>query len=514
MDLHIIGSGSFGTALANAFSNSRRIKNVFLLSIEPDVIKEINSNNRNSKYLSDVKLNKKIIAHNNYSKLKSPGMVIIAVPSKFMMDVCSKIKPFIKDQIIISASKGLYNGKKTMTSLISANLTENVVSLSGPSIASELAKGLPCKLIVAGRNDLTKKTINMLKTKNVVLTPTTDIEGVQLLGFYKNIIAILVGICNGLETGNNFTASIISKAYTEFYYKNIKRIRRHTFVDAGGVGDLFVTSFSSFSRNQLFGTLLGKGHSVKIAEKMITQTIEGLENMRQVFRYRNKDILDLNLYSLFREILSKKHNPHNLKKMLIDYLSSNQIKAVLFDWGGVLTKGVFIKRIAMTLACKYDLDEDELFTLIDSEEANLLMNKESFKDFFKRINKFDFSFDIFKKIYLDSVTENKELILFLKKLKKTKRLFILSNNYSFISPILRKKYKNVFEDMFFSDDLGLIKPDINIFRHAIREIGLPPSQCLFVDDTLKNIKTAEEKGFNTIHFRSFSQFRKEIAKYI
>jgi len=153
---------------------------------------------------------------------------------------------------VISTTKGLSPEGHVMTDVIEKNLKcklSNVLALSGPCIADELAYGKPTMVMLGGKKIITSKVQKILETEHFFIKNTTDKTGIQLLGFYKNIIALLVGICEGLELGHNFESSLMTRAYNEFYHLNATiNIKRHTFVSPAGLGDLYVTAMSPHSR--------------------------------------------------------------------------------------------------------------------------------------------------------------------------------------------------------------------------------------------------------------------------
>lgn len=270
--IFIIGAGSFGTALAQVFS----LKNeVCLYSIEKDVVEDINKHHLNSKYLKDTPLNKSITSTLVLEESKKYDLLILAVPSQVAYIALQDLKKQYNGQPLISISKGLFKDGKVITDLIYDILKCNkskIMALSGPNIATELAMGQPAAAMLAGNRSTTRRIKKLLESPTFYIKTTTDIKGIQLLGLYKNILAILVGICNSFDMGKNFRAALLSKAYSEFYYLNIgKNITRHSFIDFAGLGDLFVTATAPDSRNIRFGYLLGQGKTIDAIKKRLAK---------------------------------------------------------------------------------------------------------------------------------------------------------------------------------------------------------------------------------------------------
>jgi len=321
MRLGIIGSGNLGTALAKVLSDKHK---VLLYDVDLHVVSEINSRHTNSKYLPGVKLNKNICASCNISLIKNVDLILIAVPSRFINSICSVLRPHYNGQIILSFTKGLSDHGKVMTDVITKELNcypSRVLAVSGPCIATELAAGKPTLLMIGGKKPIANKICRYLETEHFFIKTTSDKKGIQLLGFYKNIIAILVGICEGIGLGHNFESSLMTRAYNEFYHLNARtNIKRHTFVSPAGLGDLYVTAMSTKSRNRTFGYLIGKGMSVKAAQKRIGQTIEGYDNLLLLNHMRHKPFIDADLVELLIDITSKKKTKNQITKLMLKYL--------------------------------------------------------------------------------------------------------------------------------------------------------------------------------------------------
>lgn len=506
--IFIYGAGAFGTALAKVFENNE----VLIYSIEKDVVDEINTKGTNNKYLPGIKLNCK--ATTDPSILRDYEAIIISVPSKAIRPVCAEIKKYYSNQYIISTSKGIEGGK-VMTDIVKEIIgcrQDKVMALSGPSIAGEIAKGLPTIVMLAGSRLATLKMKSILETEKFFINITTDIQGVQYLGFYKNILAILMGLADGLDLGNNFKAALITKAYKDFYNLNTHKIRRHTFIGYAGLGDFYVTATSQDSRNRRFGDMLAKGMQPKDIKSKINQTVEGYDNLIQLKDDKNI-FVDKNLVDTLNKIFE---NPSTefIKESLIWYMRSLNIKTIIFDWGNVLTEGNYSMKVAGVLAKKYSLNQKELFKDLERNEKEVLLGHGSFLDFFKRIKKIypAIKYDFFIKAYKDSVTYDKDMIEYCKNLKKDYSLYILSNNYSIIASILHKsEFSKIFDGMVFSNDIHMVKPHKDIFQYLLKKYKLHAETCLFVDDMKRNIRTAELARINAVHYTNINDLKKVFS---
>ena len=323
MRIFIIGAGNLGTAFAKVFSEKHTIT---LYDINAQLITTICTRKENTRYLPGVILGKNIFPTTNFSLIKDCESIIFAIPSAAVIAVSRKLRSYYTNQYIISASKGLSIDGLVLTDVIEHELQckpHKVVALSGPCIAHELARHKPTVVMLGGSIRTLQKIKHELETNNLFFNLTTDKQGIQLLGFYKNIIALLVGICEGLGLGHNFESSLVSKAYSRFYYLNTgKNIRRHTFIGPAGIGDLYVTAVSPHSRNRTFGYLLGKGISVEKALKKIGQTVEGYDNLRLLRALKNKSHIDCELTTLLLQIIDGKVTRMQIRVLLRNYLNS------------------------------------------------------------------------------------------------------------------------------------------------------------------------------------------------
>jgi glycerol-3-phosphate dehydrogenase (NAD(P)+) len=254
-----------------------------------------------------------------------------------MKDACVNLKPYYKNQIIISTTKGLSPEGHVMTDVIEKTLKcspSRVLALSGPCIADELANGKPTMVMLGGKKIETSKVQKILESEHFFIKNTTDKTGIQLLGFYKNIIALLVGICEGLELGYNFESSLMTRAYNEFYHLNATiNIKKHTFVSPAGLGDLYVTAMSSHSRNRTFGQLIASGMTMDEAKVKIGQTIEGYENLLLLNNMKNKKYIDKELVKILMEITHERKDKEQIKELLLKYLYNyrkNNLEELIF----------------------------------------------------------------------------------------------------------------------------------------------------------------------------------------
>ncbi len=219
--------------------------------------------------------------------------LVIALPVQAIRSVLEGQS--LKGKRLISASKGLEVGTNRRVSEIVKELEPQaeVFCLSGPSFASEVSKGLPTALVLAGENlDELERIRSLISSENFRVYLSTDLIGVELGGALKNVIAIACGMSDGLGFGENARASLMTRGLAEMVRVGLLLgAKRETFYGLSGMGDLFLTASSSQSRNRSFGYLIGQGFSVEEALQRLGQTVEGVHTVKAVYELsKNKGI--------------------------------------------------------------------------------------------------------------------------------------------------------------------------------------------------------------------------------
>jgi len=194
------------------------------------------------------------------------------------------------------------------------------------------------------------------------------------------------------------------------------------------------------------------------------------------------------------------------------------IKAIILDWGGVLTIGRHTQAILNKLKIihKINIDEiyDEFDKLICAMDAGIL----EFSDFIEKVNNklnIPLTTEEMNQILKDAINPNKEVIKIAKELKKDFRMIMLSNNNSPTINILKKEHKDlvsIFEKLFFSSELKIRKPDRRIFDIALEDIKLKPEECIFIDDKEKNVIAANNIGIHGVLYTEPEKLKKDIIE--
>lgn len=286
----IIGSGSWATALAKLFLNNTQGINWFVR--KPDDIAYFKDYKSNPRYLSSVEFDiKKVSFYDSLDDcISSADFIILAVPSAFLHDLLVGIdKAVFKNKIIFSAIKGIIPQHNLIVGEYLHRVyeipLENIGVITGPCHAEEVALEKLSYLTLASLSTENARIISqLLNCRYLNSTVSDDIYGTEYSAVLKNVIAVAGGICHGLGYGDNFLAVLVSNAIQEIkrFVDVVHPINRDINASAY-LGDLLVTAYSQFSRNRMFGTMLGKGYSVKQAQLEMNMVAEGYYAVKCVY---------------------------------------------------------------------------------------------------------------------------------------------------------------------------------------------------------------------------------------
>lgn len=277
----VLGGGTWATALAKIMLVQEKHINWYMRRSEQ--IDEFIKLGHNPSYLSNVDFNlSRITFYTDINELvKNSDTLILAIPSPFLKGHLDKLNVSIEDKIIVSAIKGIIPPENLLVSdyLIKYyNVSENnIAAIAGPCHAEEIALERLTYPTIACK-DIEKATVlaNLFTNRFVKADITQDVDGVELAAVLKNVYAIASGICHGLKYGDNFQAVLVSNAVMEMerFMAAVFPLERK-ICDSAYLGDLLVTAYSSFSRNRTFGSMIGRGYSVKAAQIEMEMVAEG-----------------------------------------------------------------------------------------------------------------------------------------------------------------------------------------------------------------------------------------------
>ena len=318
----VLGGGSFGTVLANlAASNGF---NVSLWVRDSDQALRINSEGANTSYHPELKLSDNIVASDNLNEvLINASVIFIATPSIIFEQIVERISEFIdSDSFIISCTKGvLDNPFRSLSEIIDLKLKNKIGVLSGPNLAKEIAENkLAGTVIASSGEDLLNLVKSILSSKHFKIYSSKDVQGVELAGALKNIYAIICGLAESLDVGENAIGLILTRSMAEMSrFAVAKGANPITFLGLSGMGDLVATCMSNLSRNYQLGFNIGSGMTLMEAKNKVGQVAEGVRTLEVIRNESLKHDIKMPLVESMYNIIYKKASPESL----IDDLLNN-----------------------------------------------------------------------------------------------------------------------------------------------------------------------------------------------
>jgi len=302
--ISVIGAGSWGTTLA-ALLGEKNYK-VTLWARRKELAEEINKTRENKQYLKGIKIPETVTAANSIESISGSNIIVIAVPSKFFRETMRMFSSHISDgSIVMHTIKGFegHTGKR-ISEVLNEELpnVKKVAVMSGPNHSKEVARKIPTATVIASYNKEARDCLcKIFSTPYFKPYPHDDVIGVEICGAIKNIVAIAIGVCDGLKLGDNSKGSIVTLGLTEMSaIAKISGAKRMTCYGLAGIGDLVATCYSRHSRNRFVGEMLARGKSIdEIKKEMHGMVAEGLDNAKIAYDIckRNKIEAPLIYYS-------------------------------------------------------------------------------------------------------------------------------------------------------------------------------------------------------------------------
>jgi glycerol-3-phosphate dehydrogenase (NAD(P)+) len=310
----VIGAGSWGTALAIHLARSGRTVRLWARN---DQLVELMARTRmNAAYLPGVMLPPEVTPVSSLSDaLADAVFVVAAVPSHGLRDVMRAAAPFLKpDAVIVSATKGIEAGSLRRMSQVVCEETGGrlpVVVLSGPSFASEVARGLPAAVLAASSDaGAAARVQDQFRGPGLRLYVSDDVPGVEIGGALKNVIAIAAGAVEGLGLGHNAMAALITRGLAE-----ISRLacaeggRRDTLAGLSGLGDLVLTCTGDLSRNRHVGLELGRGRRLADVLSELRMVAEGVRTTAAALELGARHGIELPITAQMAAVLDGRSSP-------------------------------------------------------------------------------------------------------------------------------------------------------------------------------------------------------------
>ncbi len=325
----VIGSGSWGTALIKILSENNDEINWYIRNKYN--IDFISNNSHNPNYLSSVelKIRKLKISENINDIVSNSDVIIIAVPSEYVNAEMKKIKVNISDKIVICGLKGLVPETNLlfgehMQKHFSVS-KDNFLVIGGPCHAEEVALEKLSYLTIGSSNlNLCKIISEKFKCKYINVKSSDDVIGIEYASMLKNIFALAVGISNGLGYGDNYQSVLVSNSIKEMkrFISKRHKIKRN-INNSAYLGDLLVTGYSSFSRNRMFGNMIGKGYTVRSAQLEMKMVAEGYIATKKAYLLNEESDkkVKIPIIDAVYKILYKKRSARKIFKELSDIIS-------------------------------------------------------------------------------------------------------------------------------------------------------------------------------------------------
>lgn len=304
----VLGDGGWGTALAILLHH--KAYQVTLWSAFVDYARILNKKRTNPYYLKGVRIPESIVISSDLEEALNCDLIIVAVPSQYLRSILLKGAPYYNSKIpVVSVVKGLENGTLLRMSQVIKDVwnARSVAVLSGPTIAQEVAHGVPTTVVVASKD---KKL--MIALQDVFMSArfrvytNADVIGVELGGSLKNIIAIACGISDGLGFGTNTKAAILARGLAEMSRLGVALgAKRDTFSGVSGLGDLVTTCFNPLSRNHSVGEKIGRGASLNKIISSMKMVAEGVTTVKAALNLGKKYHIDLPITREIYRVLFK-----------------------------------------------------------------------------------------------------------------------------------------------------------------------------------------------------------------
>lgn len=324
----VIGGGSWATALVKLLSHN--LEEVHWWMRNQEAIQHIRQFGHNPNYIQSIEFDTSRLRLNaNLNEvIETCDYLVVAIPSAFVHDAFQEAAPKnLENKVVISAIKGIIKEYDAIPARYFHKQWkvpyENLGLICGPCHAEEVALEKLSYLTI-GCHDIAKaETFAKLCDNRFIRTLTTeDVFGTELAAVLKNVYAVAAGICHGLGYGDNFLAVLISSAIREIerFLDAVHEIHRDVKSSAY-LGDLLVTAYSPYSRNRTFGTMVGKGYSVKWATIEMNMVAEGYYAARGIYEINKKFQVDIPIATAVYRILYEKISPMMEMKLLTDKLS-------------------------------------------------------------------------------------------------------------------------------------------------------------------------------------------------
>lgn len=315
----VLGDGGWGTTLAiHLHRLGHRIR---WWGAFPEYLKVLDRRRENITFLPGIRIPRALPIVSDLSEAADAAqLVILAIPSQYLRTTLRRLRGNIRGQpAFVSVAKGLEKGTlKRMSELIVEELGPvPLAALSGPNIASEIARGHPASSVIASKSHaLAVEIQRIMMSERLRLYTSTDVAGVELGGALKNPVAIAAGISDGLGFGSNAKAALVTRGIVEMARLGVAMgAREETFWGLSGLGDLITTCLAG--RNRRLGEQLGRGRSLAAVLVSTPMVIEGVETSKAAVSLGRRHRVELPIIEQVHAILFRRRSPRTALQALM-----------------------------------------------------------------------------------------------------------------------------------------------------------------------------------------------------
>ena len=315
----VIGAGSWGTTFGKILADGGA--SVTMWARRPELAHEIDEAKRNSQYLPGINLPREISATHHLSEaLEGADQIYLSVPSQALRQNLKAVRPLVAntDVPIVSLMKGVERRTGLrMSQVIQQELDCDPVRIavaSGPNLALEIAREQPTAAVIASMSQETAEAVaRRARNRYFRSFVNTDVIGTEFGGVLKNLIAVAIGIVDGVGYGENTKASIITRGLVEMTdFAVAQGAHTETLQGLAGLGDLIATCQSPLSRNNTAGRLLGQGYSFQDVVKQMNQTAEGLASVAPILQLAKDAGIEMPIVEQVKRVLDGTMDPREI----------------------------------------------------------------------------------------------------------------------------------------------------------------------------------------------------------
>lgn len=322
MKVGLLGCGAYGMALSSILIENKCDVTMWTkFETEKD---NLEKNRKNEKLIPNFEISEKIKLTTSIEDcVKEKELLIVAIPAAFIDSLAREMKPYIKNNHILIATKGIEQETGLfINQILEKHLdTENIAVISGPSFAIDLVSKMPVGLSLASKKEETIKLVKKaLQNKYVKLRETDDIIGVEICGSIKNVIALSSGMLDGLGANDSTKAMLLTEAMHDMEkILDAFSAKKRTVLSFSGIGDLLLTCTSTKSRNFTFGKMLGeKTDKAKIKDYLSNTTVEGYYTLESIYALLNDKSISIPVIDLIYDIVVNEEEPDKLLTFLVE----------------------------------------------------------------------------------------------------------------------------------------------------------------------------------------------------